>query len=119
MNLLAIDHGHCFKCDNDLTPGYVAGRIDDRELYGLFPEFVSLARKDDALAAADRAANLQEGELSAILDLVPDDWHFSASSRDALSGMILRRAKSLRSILEESFTKSELFDAEQLGEGSL
>lgn len=117
LNLVAIDHGHCFKCDNDLTPGYLAGRIDDRELYGLFPEFLRLARKDDALAAADRAAKLQTGELSAILDLVPSDWHFSNSYRDFLSGMILRRAKSLRSILEESFPKSDLYDAEPVGEG--
>ena len=117
LNLMAIDHGHCFKCDNDLTPGYLARRTSDRELYGLFPEFVSLARKDDALAAADRAANLQESELSAILSLVPNDWRFSASCRDALSGMILLRAKLLRSILEESFPKSDLYDAEQAGEG--
>ena len=33
--------------------------------------------------------------------------------------MILRRAKSLRSILEESFPKSDLYDAEPVGEGSL
>ena len=117
LNLLAIDHGHCFKCDNDLTPGYLAGRIEDCELYGLFPEFVGLARKDDALAAAERAEKLQEGELSAILDLVPPDWHLSNSSRDALSGMILQRAKSLRTIVEESFPESDLFDAEPVGEG--
>ena len=67
LNLLAIDHGHCFKCDYDLTPAYLSGRENDRELYGLFPEFVSVARKDDALEAADRAANLQQAELSAIL----------------------------------------------------
>lgn len=117
LTLVAIDHGHCFKCDNDLTPGYLASRIGDRELYGLFPEFVTLARKDDALVAADRAANLREVELSAILDLVPKDWHFSHASRDALAAMMLERAKSLRSILEESSPKSELYDAEQVREG--
>lgn len=117
LNLLAIDHGHCFKCDYDLTPAYLLGRVNDRELYGLFPEFVGVARKDDAFAAADRAANLQEGELSAILDFVPPDWHLSNSSRDALSGMILQRAKTLRSVLEESFPKSDLYDAEPAGEG--
>ncbi len=117
LNLLAIDHGHCFKCDYDLTPGYLASRVIDRELFGLFPEYMRLARKDDALAAADQAASLQESELSAILDLVPKDWHFSASSRDALSGMILQRAKSLRSIVEESFPESDHFDGEPVGEG--
>jgi hypothetical protein len=95
LQLLAMDHTHCFNCGRDLNArlGDVDLVMDDR-LYGLFPEFKPFIQPHwQALTGAvKRLEELDKTWLEAIIGTIPALWEVGASARMALATLVLDRA---------------------------
>lgn len=91
--LVAMDHTHCFTCGGALD-GRV-GRIDrvqDTEVYGLFPEFQSLVKREFAARAVARLRGVTRDVVQPIVSTLPREWEVSSAAVEALGDLIVGRA---------------------------
>jgi hypothetical protein len=93
FQLLAIDQGCCFSGGRDLSPKIASiDRIQDSQLYGLFPAFAERVREDHARDAVARLGKLQGEAVRKIVESVPNEWDVNAKTQDALRTLICQRA---------------------------
>lgn len=95
--LIAMDHTHCFNCGRDLNAGLShIDLVQDERIYGLFPEFVPFmsqpALRPAWEEAVDRLGNLDEMDVTAIVNAVPTAWAVDVRGREALVRQITQRA---------------------------
>jgi hypothetical protein len=92
--LIAMDHGLCFiSSGEDLTPKLANIRkIQDDNIYGLFPEFLERLRQSTIDDSVSRLREMDKSTADAVIASVPREWEVSQESRTAWSELICRRA---------------------------
>lgn len=110
VRLTAIDHELCFKCQKDLSPKYLSSATSCDTLYGLFPEFGGLARREDALAAVGVIESITRAQIAAVVDEVPQAWLPDNAHRRALVDFVYNRIAVLRPIVEAAMPGADLTD---------
>jgi hypothetical protein len=91
--LKAIDHTHAFSCGRDLTPQIAhIDRIQDPNVYGLFPGFRDKIKKEDFNKALDDLAELSRTDVEDIVRSIPREWDVSLQAAQALTDLIFGRA---------------------------
>lgn len=94
LELLAIDHTHCFRT----TGGELTERVAqiencrDHAVYGMFPQFKSFLQKDVVSQAVGQLSKINESTVREITDKIPDQWDVSEKAKTALVNFILQRA---------------------------
>lgn len=95
--LKAMDHTHCFTCGGDLNHKIATiERIQDRRVYGNFPGFLTYLRREEVRQALDDLGSIQKHEIEEIVRSVPAEWEVDEPTREALVGLIRRRAIFIR-----------------------
>ncbi len=92
--LIAMDHGLCFiRSGDDLTPKLAnIGKVQDDNIYGLFPEFRERLRQSTIDDCASRLREMDKSTADAVIESVPGEWDVSTETRNAWSELICRRA---------------------------
>lgn len=108
--LKAMDHTHCFSCGRELKEDLKnIGRIQDPRVFGLFPEFLDLLKKEDVERAATDLRSFDSSVLGKALNGVPDEWEVSKEALEALGELICRRAKFVAdSIVSKIWPQQEI-----------
>ena len=113
VRLLALDHTHCFTCGRDLTPKIAhIGQIQDRRVYGLFPEFEPYLSAANRRRYLDRLNQLTRSEVQLWTADLPDAWEVDKPTRTALEEFLLQRAGFLVSRFEECLAELGNLDGE-------
>jgi hypothetical protein len=91
--LIAMDHGLCFiRSGEDLTPKLAnIGKVQDDNIYGLFPEFRERLRQSTIDDCASRLREMDKSTADAVIKSVPGEWDVSQETRNAWSELICRR----------------------------
>lgn len=94
--LKAMDHTHAFDCGRDLSRriAYI-DRVRDRRVFGLFPAFRELVDQDDFQAAISELAHVSRPIVEGIVRSIPAEWDVSPEVREALTHLIVERARYL------------------------
>lgn len=92
--LIAMDHGLCFiRSGEELTKRQAnIGKVQDENVYGLFPEFRERLRQSTIEDCASRLREMDASTADAMIESVPSEWEVSQESRTAWSELICRRA---------------------------
>ena len=92
--LIAMDHGLCFiRSGEDLSPKLShIGKVQDNNVYGLFPEFRKRLRQDIIESCISRLRTMDLGTADEIIESIPKEWDVTRASRRAWSELIYRRA---------------------------
>ena len=92
--LIAMDHGLCFiRSGEDISPKLShIGKVQDSNVYGLFPEFRKRLRQDIIEQCISRLRNMDLETAVAIIESIPKEWDVTRESRRAWSELIHRRA---------------------------
>ena len=108
--LRAMDHTHCFAFSNALTKRIAhIDRIQDPDIYGLFPEFRDLLDKAVVGRCADRLRQVDRDMLVKITQTIPSEWDVDRSSKEALVSLLLGRASYVAGcIIERLWPQKEL-----------
>jgi hypothetical protein len=96
FRLLAIDHTHCFTNGGELTAAIA--NIDnwqDETICGLFEAFIPKMNKRVVEAAAWKLATVMKGDVAALVETIPHEWHVNEGTRAALTEFICSRATFL------------------------
>lgn len=111
FRLLAMDHTHIFTCGGELRPDMARlDRVRDPLAYGLFPGFLKLLRREDAVAAVAAMVAVDEGVIRTIVAEIPTDWDVSQEIRAAMIDFLLQRRNSLATgFVTSIFPQDELF----------
>ena len=111
FRLLAIDHTHIFTCGGELRPDMARlDRVSDTLGYGLFPEFLKILYRDDAVAAVAAMIAVDEQIIRSIVAEIPKDWEVSNNIRTAMTDFLLQRRSYLANEFVPSiFPQNELF----------
>ncbi len=111
LELLAIDHTHCFGMSGGELTERVA-HIDncrDNAVYGLFPEFKKLLDKDAVSQAIERLRRIDKETVKQILDAIPAEWQVTGKASAALIQLVLQRAAFVAdTIYEKLWLQKEL-----------
>lgn len=111
LELLAIDHTHCFGTSGGELTERVAhiGNCRDRAVYGLFPEFKRFLSKDVVSKAVEQLGRIDESTVKGIVADIPGRWHVPERAKAALVGLVLQRAAYVaETIFEKLWPQKEL-----------
>lgn len=94
IELLAIDHTHCFGTSGGELTERVAhiGNCKDSAVYGLFPEFKKFLKMDTVSQAVEQLARIDEATVKRIVADIPGQWHVPEKAKAALVSFLLQRA---------------------------
>jgi hypothetical protein len=94
LELLAIDHTHCFGMSGGELTERVAhiGNCRDGAVYGSFPEFRSFLNEGVVSQAIEQLGKIDEATVKRIVADIPDQWQVSAKAKAALVSFVLQRA---------------------------
>ena len=94
LELLAIDHTHCFGTSGGELTERVAhiGNCKDIAVYGLFPEFKKFLSKDVVSQCIEQLGTIDEATVKRIVADVPQKWNVSEKGSEALVRLIMQRA---------------------------
>ncbi len=111
LELLAIDHTHCFG----MSGGELTERVADipnwqnHAVYGLFPEFKSFLDKDVVSQCVEQLGKIDESVVKGTIAGIPGQWRVSETAKAALVRFVLRRASYVAdSIFEKLWPQKEL-----------
>jgi hypothetical protein len=94
LTLKAIDHTHAFTCGRALTTRLAwIDDIQDERLFGCFPEFRRVVRREDVESCARDLGKMDGNEASRIVDQVPAEWQVEEEIRAAWITLICERAR--------------------------
>ena len=111
LELLAIDHTHCFGTSGGELTERVAqiGNCRNRAVYGLFPEFQSFLDKDVLSQCVEQLGKIDETDVKRIIAGIPGPWRVSETARAALVRFVLQRASYVAdTIFERLWPQKEL-----------
>ena len=105
--LIAMDHGLCFiGSGEDLTPRLAdIGKVQDEQIYGLFPEFRQRLRQNIIDESVSHLRNVNKSTVTEIIESVPREWEVSQDSRNAWGDLIYRRARFVADNISEWIDK--------------
>ena len=90
-------------------------RIQDEGIYGLFPEFIPFVKTKELRAATSRLRELDVETISDIMADIPSAWLVSAETREALSELILQRARyTADTVVDRIQTRRRLYSGSLL-----
>jgi hypothetical protein len=111
LELLAIDHTHCFG----MSGGELTERVADipnwqnHAVYGLFPEFKSFLDKDVVSQCVEQLGKIDESVVKGTIAGIPGQWRVSETAKAALVRFVLRRASYVAdTIFEKLWPQKEL-----------
>ena len=111
LNLLAIDHTHCFASSGGELTERVS-RIEnckDEAIYGLFPEFEQWLDRKVVSLCCDRLSKMNEGTAQSMIETLPRRWKVSLKVKSALTNFIVQRAGFVsETIAEKLWPQREL-----------
>lgn len=102
--LIAMDHGLCFiRSGEDLTTRLSdIDKVQDKEIYGLFPEFRSKLQQPIIDSCADRLREMRPDTAREIVATVPREWDVPEVVRVEWANLISRRATFVADTIRES-----------------
>lgn len=94
LELLAIDHTHCFGTSGGELTERVAhlGNCRDSAVYGLFPEFKKFLNKDVVAQCAKPLGRMNETIVERIVADIPGQWQVTDNAKDALVRFVVQQA---------------------------
>jgi hypothetical protein len=96
FRLVAIDHGHCFTCGEELTRRVAnISHVKDGRVYGAFPEFRRWIRAKLVEEAAKKLGQIEPEFVAKVVDSIPAEWDVTRAVRSALKRLIFQRAAFL------------------------
>ena len=91
--LRAMDHTHCFAPGGELTPRIShIDQIQDRMLYGLFPEFRQFLERAVVAGTTDALCDIPRKEVEGIVQSIPLEWQVNDRAKVALVDFVTGRA---------------------------
>jgi hypothetical protein len=111
LQLLAIDHTHCFGTAGGEITERVAniGNVKDGAIYGLFPEFRPFLNQAVVSQCVEQLGKIDGATLDPIVAAVPDQWKVKAKAKAALRSLVLHRAAYVAdTIFEKLWPQKEL-----------
>ncbi len=111
LELLAIDHTHCFGTSGGELTERVAhiGNCRDTAVYGLFPEFKKFLNKDVVSHVVEQLRRIDETTVKRIVAQIPGQWKVDDKARVALVSFVLQRAAYVAdTIYEKLWPQKEL-----------
>jgi hypothetical protein len=103
VEVLGIDHGHCFD--------YQWG-LDIRDRAGSVPLVLAeplqgIVREEEIMQGLARLDSLSEDQIRGTLEDVPAEWGISAEELDALAGYLVSSVARVRQVVEDRFRLKE------------
>jgi hypothetical protein len=95
LQLVAMDHTHCFNCGRDLNAQLAhINLVKSEEMFGLFPEFKPFIRAhwDAVVAAVAKLQTLDKLWVKDLIGAIPAEWQVDAAGRTALATQVCDRA---------------------------
>ncbi len=111
LKLLAIDHTHCLGTTGGGLTERVShiGNCRDPAVYGLFPQFRRILRRDIVTQAAGQLTRIDGATVTRILDGIRDPWLVSKKAKAAVLSLVLQRAAFVAdTIYEKLWPQKEL-----------
>jgi hypothetical protein len=109
--LKAIDHGCCFTCGRDLTSRLAGIELErDERVYGLFPEFWEFLDRTAMRETVRALRGVTQVEVGRIVDSIPNEWDVPRAAREALVGLVCRRAAFVSDRIEGWLWPQREFD---------
>ena len=101
FTLKAYDHTHCQLSQIVISPSDgLQARIEDRKIYGCFPEFKPFLRRNEIQKAGKKLSEMTDAIAREIVASVPNEWIEDQAARDALIEFIKCRSKIVSSYIE-------------------
>ena len=91
FTLKAMDFTHAFPGRLDSTIDNEKN-VNDKGIYGLFPEFVDFLKKDVAIAACAKLRKVRDETVRQYVEAIPGSWNISMDTREAWIQFIVKRA---------------------------
>ncbi|MEQ8790699.1 MAG: hypothetical protein RIC55_30660 [Pirellulaceae bacterium] len=103
LELLAIDHTHCFGTTGGELTERVAhlGNCRDSAVYGLFPEFNKFLNRLVVQQCVEQLGRIEETTVRRIVAEIPPQWQVNDRALDALVHFVLQRAAFLADTIYE------------------
>ena len=93
LKIMAYDHTHCHFALISASPQTeIQGKIDDPAVYGNFPEFSKLIKREIVREAASKLLEFTDAESWRVVETIPDEWLTDPSTRSRLAKFITGRA---------------------------
>jgi hypothetical protein len=95
LQLVAMDHTHCFNCGRDLNAQLAhINLVKGEEMFGLFPEFKPFIRAhwDALVAAVAKLQTLNKPWVKDLIGAIPAEWQVDVAGRTALATQVCDRA---------------------------
>lgn len=104
LELLAIDHTHCFGMSGGELTERVAhiGNSRDSAVFGQFPEFKEFLNKSVVSQAAEQLARIDEATVKRIVADIPGQWQVPNKAKAALVSFVLQRAAYVADTIYEN-----------------
>ena len=111
FTLKAYDHTHCQLSKIVASPSVgLEAKINDREIYGCFPEFKPFLDRNEVQKACQKLSEMNDAIARRIVASVPNEWIEDQSAQDQLIEFIKRRSQTVSSYIESTlFPQGELF----------
>ena len=90
--LVPIDHSHCLVEGDLADVGEINDAVTDRNIYGLFPEFIPFIDSESVAAAVARLATLDRTFVEDCVNHIPTAWPMSGGAKATLIDLICLRA---------------------------
>lgn len=104
IQLIAMDHTHCFSDSGELTKKLrFDATMKDDKIYGLFPEFRGFVDQHPQTAnkTVIRLKSVDKQFVSAIVKSIPKEWDVPKAASNALIDLIIGRAQYVAETIEE------------------
>jgi len=110
MKIMAYDHTHCHFALISASPGTeIQGKIEDRAVYGNFPEFSKLIKRDLVREAAIKLLEFTDEEIQRVVETIPDEWLTDPTTRSRIAEFVNGRALFVGDSIERKlFPQGEL-----------
>jgi hypothetical protein len=110
LKITAYDHTHChFALISASLQTEIQGKIEDPAVYGNFPEFCKLIKRELVREAATKLLEFTDAESRRVVETIPDEWLTDPSTRSRLAEFVTGRALYVaHSIERKLFPQREL-----------
>jgi hypothetical protein len=107
---MSYDHTHCHFALISASPQTeIQGKIDDPAVYGNFPEFSKLVKRQIVREAASKLLEFTDAESWRVVETIPDGWLTDSSTRSRLAEFVTGRARYVADSIERKlFPQGEL-----------
>jgi hypothetical protein len=110
--LVPIDHTHCFidaGGDFSLEP-YHVDIVEDKAVYGNFPEFKQYLVKESVVKAVRQLETLNREFVVEVVNAVPLQWGLGYTASAALVDMIYRRSRYVVATIADKLITDSQYD---------